>query len=239
MGTMQLGILNATTPADEAVFNMPERQNFQRFFDQVAHNLTLVEYRVTEGEFPADLHACDAYLVTGSPQGVYDPEPWIPPLADFLRSSYAAGKRLVGICFGHQLLAHTLGGHAEKAANGWGMGLRRFEIVATPSWMAPALPQGQLYFCHQDQVTRLPPAAQRLAGDAFCPNAIFAIGDQVLGIQGHPEFSTNFMALLIDALGEQAGTTVAARAAASLRDGAPHGAIVAQWVVNFLQMPKN
>lgn len=239
MGSMQLGILNATTPADEAVFKMPERQNFQRFFDQVAHNLMLVEYRVTEGEFPADVHACDAYLVTGSPQGVYDPEPWIPALADFLRRSYAAGIKLVGICFGHQLLAHTLGGHAEKAAGGWGMGLRRFEIVAAPPWMAPALPHGQLYFCHQDQVVRLPPAAQRLAGDAFCPNALFAIGDQVLGIQGHPEFSTDFMALLIDALGENAGTTVAARAAASLREGAPHGALVAQWVVNFLQAPKN
>lgn len=234
-GSMKLGILNATTPADEAVFNMPERQNFQTFFDQVAHDLTLVEYRVTEGEWPTDLHVCDAYLVTGSPQGVYDPDPWIPPLADFLRCGYAAGKKLVGICFGHQLLAHALGGHAEKATGGWGMGLRRFEIVATPPWMAPTLTQGQLYFCHQDQVVRLPAAAQRLAGDAFCPNAIFAIGDQVLGIQGHPEFSTEFMALLIDALGDKAGNAVAARAAASLHEGAPHGALVAQWVVNFLQ----
>lgn len=232
---MRLGILNAVTPADEAVFNMPERQSFQRFFDQVPHALTLVEYRVTEGELPMAPHACDAYLVTGSPQGVYDSDPWIPQLADFLRRSYSAGKKLVGICFGHQLLAHTLGGHAEKASGGWGMGLRRFAIVATPSWMTPALPHGQLYFCHQDQVVRLPAAAQRLAGDDFCPNAIFAIGDQVLGIQGHPEFSPEFMALLVDALGDKAGAAVAAHATASLQEGAPHGAIVAQWVINFLQ----
>lgn len=234
---MKLGLLNATTPADEAVFNLPERQNFQTFFDQVPHELHLIEYRVTEGELPDDVHACAAYLVTGSPQGVYDPDPWIPQLADFLRRSYAAGKKLVGICFGHQMLAHTLGGHAEKAAGGWGMGLRRFELTANPAWMTPALTQGQLYFCHQDQVVRLPAAAQRLGGDAFCPNAVFAIGDQVLGIQGHPEFSTEFMAVLIDALGDKAGATVAARAAASLHEGAAHGAIVAQWVVNFLQTP--
>lgn len=232
---MKLGILNATTPAEEAHFQMPELANFQRFFAQTSHNLTLVEYRITEGDFPPTVTACDAYLVTGSPQGVYDPDPWIATLADFLRHSFAAGRKLVGICFGHQMLAHALGGHAEKAAAGWGMGLRRFAIAATPPWMMPAPPQGQLYFCHQDQVVRLPAGAQRLAGDAFCPNTIFVIGDQVLGIQGHPEFSTAFMARLIDALGEQAGATVAAQAAASLQSGAPDGAVVAQWVVNFLQ----
>jgi GMP synthase-like glutamine amidotransferase len=232
---MKLGILNATTPADEALFQMSEMGSFQNFFAQVPHQLTLIEYRITEGDFPATVTACDAYLVTGSPQGVYDQEPWIGALADFLRRSYTAGQKLVGICFGHQMLAHTLGGHAEKAAGGWGMGLHRFVINATPGWMTPTLTQGQLYFCHQDQVMRLPANAQRLAGNAFCPNAIFVIGDQVLGIQGHPEFSTAFMALLIDALGEQAGATVAAQAAASLQAGAPDGAIVAQWVVNFLQ----
>lgn len=232
---MQLGILNAITPAEEAHFQMPELDNFQRFFAQVPHNLTFVEYRITEGEFPASVTACDAYLVTGSPQGVYDSEPWIGALAAFLRRAYAAGQKLVGICFGHQMLAHTLGGHAEKAAVGWGIGLRRFAIAQNPPWMTPSLTQGQLYFCHQDQVVRLPAGAQRVAGDAFCPNAIFVIGDQVLGIQGHPEFSTSFMATLIDALGEQAGATVAAQAAASLTTGAPDSAVVARWVVNFLQ----
>ncbi len=232
---MRLGILNATTPADEALFQMPEMTNFCTFFAQVPHNLTFVEYRITEGDLPPTPQACDAYLVTGSPQGVYDPQPWISALADFLRQSYAAGQKLVGICFGHQILAHALGGHAEKAVVGWGMGLRRFPIAATPGWMTPALTQGQLYFCHQDQVMRLPAGAQRLAGDAFCPNTIFVIGDQVLGIQGHPEFSTAFMAVLIDTLGEQAGATVAAQAAASLHEGAPDGGIVAQWIVNFLQ----
>jgi len=232
---MRLGILNATTPADEALFQMPEMNNFRTFFAQVPHHLTFVEYRITEGDFPPTVTACDAYLVTGSPHGVYDPEPWIAALADFLRQSYAAGQKLVGICFGHQMLAHALGGHAEKAAVGWGMGLRRFTIDATPGWMTPAQHQGQLYFCHQDQVVRLPVGAQRLAGDAFCPNALFVIGDQVLGIQGHPEFSTAFMAVLIEALGEQAGATVAAQAAASLHEGVPDGAVVAQWIVNFLQ----
>ena len=65
---MKLGILNATTPADEALFQMLEMRSFQSFFAQVPHQLTLIEYRITEGDFPATVTACDAYLVTGSPQ---------------------------------------------------------------------------------------------------------------------------------------------------------------------------
>lgn len=232
---MKLGILNATTPADEAIFAQRELDNFRAFFAQIPHRLQLFEYRVTEGDFPADLHACDAYLVTGSPQGVYDADPWISELAAFLCRSYAAGQKLVGICFGHQLLAHSLGGRAEKSVNGWGMGLRQFAIHATPPWMTPALSTGQLYFCHQDQVVCLPTQAKQIAGDAFCPNTIFVMGNQVLGIQGHPEFSAAFMATLITALGPAAGATVATKAAATLPAGAPDAAIVAQWIVNFLE----
>lgn len=237
-GIMKLGILNAVTPADEALFQQREMDNFRAFFARVPHRLQLFEYRVTEGDFPTDPYTCDAYLVTGSPQGVYDTEPWIGELVTFLRRSYAAGQKLVGICFGHQLLAHSLGGHAEKSENGWGMGLRQFTIHTSPPWMQPALSTGQLYFCHQDQVMRLPAQAERIAGDAFCPTAIFVIGDQVLGIQGHPEFSTAFMASLIAVLGGEAGVAVAAKAAASLQEGAPDAAIVAQWVVNFLQQER-
>ncbi len=232
---MKLGILNATTPADEAAFALPEIKNFQAFFDAIPHQLTLIEYRVTQGEYPPHLHACDAYLITGSPQGVYDPDPWIAVLADFIRRSYAAGQKLVGICFGHQLLAHSLGGYTEKSEYGWGMGLRRFAIHAAPPWLDPPLDQGQLYFCHQDQVVRLPAAAQRLASHATCPNAMFVMGNQVLGIQGHPEFSPTYMAELIDILAPTAGQSIATQAAASLQTGAPHATTVAHWVVNFLQ----
>lgn len=236
---MKLGMLNATTPADEATFALPEIKNFQAFFDSVPHQLTLIEYRVTQGEYPAALHACDAYLITGSPQGVYDQEPWIATLADFIRRSYTAGQKLVGICFGHQLLAHTLGGHTEKSSHGWGMGLRPFDILTAPPWMNPPLTQGQLYFCHQDQVVRLPPLAHRVASHATCPNAIFVIGDQVLGIQGHPEFSPAYMASLITMLTPTVGALVAQRATSSLETGAPDAMVVANWVVNFLQQTQS
>ena len=232
---MRLGILNTVTPADELTFGLREFDSFQKFLGQVSHELTLVEFRVTEGELPSEQTTCDAYLVTGSPAGVYDPEPWIAPLAEFLRQRYAAGQKLVGICFGHQLLAHALGGHAEKSAKGWGMGLRRFTLSRQRPWMVPAIEQGQLYFCHQDQVVRLPAQAEPLGGDAFCPNTIFTIGDQVLGIQGHPEFTAPVMQQLIEQLAAKAGDTVATQAHASLASGEADNRLVAQWVINFLE----
>jgi GMP synthase-like glutamine amidotransferase len=232
---MRIGLLNAVTPEDEAVLKNTEIAQFQAFFALVDQELELVEYRITEGDFPADPTACDAYLITGSPQGVYDSDPWLPQLAEFIWACYQAQQKLVGVCFGHQMLAHTLGGYAAKSEKGWGMGLRRFQIVVEQPWMDPPLAEGALYFCHQDQVQALPANATRLAGDEFCPHTMFAIGHQVLGIQGHPEFTTNFMQALIDYLGPRAGSETSSQAATSLATEQPQAAIVARWVVNFLK----
>lgn len=232
---MRIGILNAITPAEETTIQTTEWDSFRTFFGLTPHELTLVEYRITEGEFPPTLTECDAYLITGSPQGVYDSAPWLPKLAEFIWACYTSQKKLVGICFGHQMLAHTLGGHAQKADQGWGMGLRKFDVLCNQPWMEPPLAQGALYFCHQDQVVKLPAGAERLAGDDFCPNTMFAIGQQVLGIQGHPEFTQSFMHGLIQQLQPQVGSEIAQKAAASLANEPADNAVIAHWVTNFLK----
>ncbi|MEM7803117.1 MAG: hypothetical protein AAF633_28260, partial [Chloroflexota bacterium] len=109
---MQIGLLNVCTPKDEEEFNARELHSFEKFFGFAESNVSLVEYRVTEGEMPAGVSAHEAYLITGSPVGVYDDASWLPMLAAFIREAYDARKKLVGICFGHQMLAHSLGGHA-------------------------------------------------------------------------------------------------------------------------------
>src|SRR6478672_8826869 len=91
-------------------------------------------FDVADGQLPTDRH--DAYLITGSPAGVYDPLPWIEPLEEFIRG--ATGSRLVGICFGHQIMAEALGGHVEKSDKGWGAGLHRYEIIHAESWIDAA-----------------------------------------------------------------------------------------------------
>ena len=78
------------------------------------------------GQLP-ELHGHDAFLITGSPAGVYEPRPWIKPLMDFIRS--ADGAKMVGVCFGHQVMAEALGGHVQKSAKGWSAGLHRYRIT--------------------------------------------------------------------------------------------------------------
>lgn len=235
---MNLGILNACTPADEAEFGSREFPSFETFFAQTAHTLTLVEYRITEGEFPTTPDECDAYLITGSPKGVYDDEPWIAQLQQFIRDAYNHRRKLVGICFGHQILAHALGGHAEKSEKGWGAGRQVVNLLAQRPWMQPPLPTGGFYFCHQDQVKVLPAAAQRLAGNDFCPNGMFVIGDEgvdrVFGLQAHPEFTPAMMDNALTWLETQVDHKLVAQAAARTYGHTVDNAVMAQWIGNFL-----
>ena len=230
---MKLGILNACTPGEEEEFEAQEFANFQAFFDLTEHDFELTEYRITEGEFP-EVGDCEAYLISGSPKGVYDDEAWITQLAEFIRQSHARQAKLVGICFGHQILAHALGGYAEKSEKGWGLGLQPLQLKRAQPWMNPPLPQGVFYFCHQDQVTRLPDEAELLAGSEFCPNGLFVIGDQVLGLQAHPEFSHEVMEKTITWLREKTAANNVDEAAATLNNGPADNRVMARWIVNFL-----
>lgn len=232
---MKLGILNAF-PEENNKTNWEKTpvDAYIRFFESVDAPLAYIPFNVAQGEFPNTVDACDAYLITGSPRGVYDADPWIADLMEFIRNSYAAGKKLVGICFGHQILAHALGGHTEKSAKGWGLGMKPFSVTTQKPWMTKPPGSYDLYFVHQDQVLKLPAEAEQLAGNDFCPNAMFVIGNQILGVQGHPEFTEPIMQ---DILASKNGTISQAaftEAVDSLQTGIPDNDVFAQWLVNFL-----
>ena len=110
-------------------------------------------FDVQAGKLP-DPAAHHAYMITGSPAGVYDPLPWIEPLQQFIRS--VNGAKMVGICFGHQIMAEALGGHVEKSDKGWGAGLHRYTVVRSEPWIDTA---GTIAIpaSHQDQVVLQPP----------------------------------------------------------------------------------
>jgi GMP synthase-like glutamine amidotransferase len=153
-------------------------------------------FDVQAGDLPADPAAHGAYLITGSPAGVYDPLPWIPPLMDFIRT--AESSRMVGICFGHQVIAEALGGHVAKSEKGWGAGLHQYSIVRAEPWLdgetEVAVPAS-----HQDQVLAQPPNTQVVASSAFTPFAALAWTDRpAISFQFHPEFSPAFAKALIE-----------------------------------------
>lgn len=148
------------------------------------------------GELPGQPDGYGAYLITGSPAGVYDPLPWIAPLKAFIRA--ARDSRVVGICFGHQLMAEALGGHVEKSARGWGAGLHNYAIVGREAWMdgkqAIAIPAS-----HQDQVIIQPPDTRIVAASDFTPFAALAWTDRpAISFQFHPEFSPAYAKALIE-----------------------------------------
>jgi GMP synthase-like glutamine amidotransferase len=232
---MKLGILNAFPPDENIIdWHGTPVDAYIRFLELVQPPFKYVGYDVAGGQFPDSVDACDAYLISGSPKGVYDAAEWIAELAAFIRDAYQAGKKLVGICFGHQILAHALGGHSERSEKGWDLGLKTFDISEQKSWMTPGLAQCSLYFVHQDQVVRPPPGAELLGGNTFCPILFFSLDDRVLGIQAHPEFSIAMMQDVLASRKKSLGKQVYQAAMRSVDNGSPDNQLLARWVANFL-----
>ena len=149
------------------------------------------------GELPAAPDAHLAYVITGSSAGVYDDLPWIAPLQDFIRA--ARGRaRMVGLCFGHQVMAEALGGRVEKSGKGWGLGLHSYEVNRREPWMDGA-PRVAVAASHQDQVVEAPSGATVLLSSAFTPYAalLYAGGDAV-SFQFHPEFERGMAEALVE-----------------------------------------
>jgi GMP synthase-like glutamine amidotransferase len=200
----------------------------QMFADLLGPGFEIESFDVQAGELP-QAPAPHAYLITGSPAGVYDPLPWIEPLQRFIRS--AKDTRMVGVCFGHQVMAEALGGHVEKSEKGWGAGLHRYTVVRSEPWIDSA---GTIAVpaSHQDQVVIQPPNTEMVAASDFTPFAALAWTDRpAISFQFHPEFSAEFARALI----EQRYDVVPDpdRAIASLN--APNdNAVVGRWIRNFL-----
>ena len=121
------------------------------------------DYDVQRGEYPASIDECDAYLITGSRESVYDDQPWIHRLAQFVQELDAARHTLVGICFGHQLIAHVLGGETRAAETGWAVGVQDTQVLSPAEWMLPYRERFGLLSSHKDQVVRLPERAEVFA----------------------------------------------------------------------------
>ncbi len=185
---------------------------------------------VIDGMLPGHASDFDGYVITGSKHGVYDDLPWIAPLKGFIRQAAAADVPQVGICFGHQIAAEALGGHAEKSSRGWGVGRQTYAAD-----LGDGKPDMGMLLFHQDQVVSLPASARVLGGNDFCPIGIVRYAAPVITAQFHPEFTLPFIGDLIDMRAvETLPTDIATRARASL-SAEPENARFARWAAAFLQ----
>ncbi|MGR3661659.1 MAG: type 1 glutamine amidotransferase [Paracoccaceae bacterium] len=140
-----------------------------------------VGFNVVDMEFPDSIHDADGWLLTGSRFGVYDDVPFIAPLEQFIRDAYAAKVPMVGICFGHQLIAQALGGKVEKYEGGWAIGPTDYAFEGGGNVILNAW--------HQDQVITPPEGAKTIASNSFCKNAALIYDNRILTVQPHPEFN--------------------------------------------------
>lgn len=186
---MKIGILQTGIAPEELVVSHGEYPKiFENFLG--GRGFTFQAFNILQHEFPTSIDDADGWLITGSKHGVYEKHDWIAPLEDFIRAIYAAGNPLVGVCFGHQLIAQALGGKVEKYHDGWSVGHAEYEMEDCEN---PVL----LNAWHQDQVVELPKDARVIGSSAFCKYAMLAYGDKVLTVQPHPEFSDHFIEGLI------------------------------------------
>jgi GMP synthase-like glutamine amidotransferase len=184
---MQIGILQTGESPDALRADMGD---YPDFFETLlaGRGLTFRRWAVLRNDFPASVQDCDGWLITGSRFGAYEDHLWIPPLEDFIRTAYAQHVPVVGICFGHQIIAQAMGGKVEKYQGGWSVGPTEYDFgdrtYTLNAW-------------HQDQVTRKPEAAEVIASTDFCENAALLYDDRMFTVQPHPEVRKEFVEGLI------------------------------------------
>lgn len=232
---MIIGILEADILADDVIQRYGRyAKAFEHLLMAVDPQLTFRTYHVTQQEYPQNINDCDAYLMTGSKFSVYEDVNWINQLKQFVVDCYEHKKKMIGICFGHQLIAQALGGLVEKSDKGWGVGLVSSQVTQTADWLSPKQQQFNLLVTHQDQVTQLPDDACLIATNDFCPIAGYQVNQTMLTFQGHPEFDRDYVQYLMTKCREDIGEQTYQQAKASLQQTEDHE-LVAKWIVNFIQ----
>lgn len=176
---MKIGILACGHTTPEVIASHGDFSDmFQKLLS--GHDFTFETYDVENMLFPTNIRDCDGWLLTGSRHGAYEDHAFIPLLETFIRQAFAAHVPMVGICFGHQIIAQALGGQVEKFKDGWAVGLNDYSFEG--------LGDVTLNAWHQDQVLRAPEGAAVIASNAFCQNAALIYDDRALTVQAHPEF---------------------------------------------------
>ena len=237
---MRIGILQADSVL---VQFQPDHGNYPGMIagilGQAATELNLKaefrNYDVEHGIYPDAIDECDGYVITGSKKSVYDDDPWIDALKEYTRELHNAEKKLVGLCFGHQLVAEALGGKTVGAELGWCVGIHENEIVQSKWFMdGEELGLFTLIVSHKDQVIQLPKGAQLLASAKQCTNSMYCIDDHIFTMQGHPEFTQEYSRDLMDMRQETLGAGTYTAGVASL-DKPLMREIVSRWIIRFMK----
>jgi len=197
----------------------------------VEEDVSLIDVPVHHGAAPASLDDADVWLFTGSRHSVTDDLPWIGRAADLARQVIAERRPSVGICFGHQLFAHALGGKVGPAGR-WGLGALEYRTVDPLPWFPEGSESISLIASHQDQVLEAPAGATVWSTADYCPIAGMRVGPTAWSVQAHPEFTADVAHALYEGRRERLGDAAIDQARSSLSRPVSNRAL-ARAVVNF------
>lgn len=225
---LKIAVLDLTEPMPGVLDGIPRvSETIANWLSPALPEAELQSFDIVSGaDFPV-LANIDGVVVSGSEHGVYDDLPWMQPLRGFLRSVRQANMPVFGICFGHQIMADTFGGKAEKAPQGLHIGMRQFEIsgqdVPTHVW-------------HKDQVTQAPPNTRIWAKAAYCPIGALEYDFPAMSVQFHPEYGKSLLYSVFErGMGRFVTDDMVAEADRSFEDGEAERALVASNAADFFR----
>ena len=231
---MKIGILKADNVRPELRDRFGEYPDmFREVLVAANPNADLVTYEVMLGEYPKDINEVDGYVITGSKMSVYDDIDWIKQLGLFVQRLHREKKKLVGICFGHQLVAHFLGGRTEKSEKGWGVGVHKSTLTDAADKYEFEGETYNLVCSHQDQIVEPAPSSVILASNDFCPYSMLQIEDHILTLQGHPEFKREFSRSLLEIRRDAFGENCYEQGIKSLEQSVDDDK-VGKWIMDFI-----
>ena len=206
---------------------------FETLFSHTAREIDYEVFMAMNGELPETLHSDEIYLIPGCMYSAYDEFSWIEKLLLWVQNAVAQEIFLVGVCFGHQLIAQALGGKVEKYPGGWGTGVRESQIVDKS--LMNSFPDGslRLLYNHHDQVVTPPDQAVTLATSDFCKFEALRIGYHVFTFQGHPEYTPYYMSFYLNNLASDQDPVIKEQALRSLEVMSPQGIEIAQWIITM------
>ena len=203
---MKIGILNSDTvelSGASAFGQYPDM--FAKVFWALDASIEFKTYEVQFENYPLNIDDCDAYLITGSKVSAYEDKKWIKALKEYIKTLHANKKKLLGICFGHQIIAEALGGSVKKATGGWHVGVDSLSLYKEKFKFKTDSNKYNLIFSHQDEVRKLPKDSKLIAGSKACPNGMYVIGNHIMCSQGHIELDREFTRLIYDFRKDQIG----------------------------------
>lgn len=240
VNVIKVGILATGITPDELLAKHGSYGDmFVDLFNQVTTDFEYQVFDVREGDFPDSANQCDAWVITGSKFNVYQNTPWMLRLKSLILEVSASGKPMLGICFGHQIIADAFGGVVDKYPGGWGVGLHEYKLTQGSDFIQDAPATFAISAMHQDQVLELPKNAKVFAESEFCQYAGLIYDNQIMTLQAHPEFNLAYEEELIELRkGNAIPLDVSEVGLEQVRatGAATDSELIAHWMVDFLRL---